>query len=253
MQSSHPSSTSRRRLLSAAACLLPAGCAVPRFLPPPPGPVRPPAVRVGQRWHYETIDLYRGARTGELTAEVVRAAALGATSGGTAPDAAIVVALSDARGAPAGEERWARAWDVIVEPAYDVVQTFDRAMPLLPERLEPGAARTDASWYRVAESSSRLQWRQWLRAPGWERITVPAGSFDALRVERLIDFQHYDSWRQWPRRYDTLWYAPQVNRWVQREWSGEYRWPGGRAPAIAYEDRVRWRLLDWHDPGAPGR
>ncbi|HLS55033.1 MAG TPA: hypothetical protein VK052_03115 [Zeimonas sp.] len=242
-----PASVQRRRLLSAAACLLPLGCATPQFVPPPPGPIGPPRVRVGQRWRYETIDLYRREKVGELAAQVIRAEppSQPRSGGDTAASAPIVVALSDASGAPAGEERWARAWDVIVEPAYDAVQTFDRPMPLLPDRLEPGAARNDASWYRVPHASGRLIWRQWLRAAGWERVAVPAGDFVALRVERMIDFRHWDGWREWPQRFDTVWYAPEVNRWVQRDWTGEYRWPGGRRPVVAYEDRVRWRLLDY--------
>ncbi|MCL4185413.1 MAG: hypothetical protein KJ011_18425 [Burkholderiaceae bacterium] len=260
-----PLSPARRRLLTAAACLLPGACATPALVPPPAQPVPPPAVRVGQRWRYETIDLYRGARRGELLAEVIRAelpgappavpdapGAPGAPPKGTAAPggplaaaAPIVVALRDERGAPLGEERWARAWDVIVEPAYDMVQTFEAPMPLLPERLEPGASRTDSSWYGVPHMSGRQYWRQWLRAAGWERITVPAGTFDALRVERMIDFRHFDIWRELPRRLDIVWYAPQVNRWVRRDWSGEYRWPG-RRPVVVFEDRVRWQLLDWH-------
>lgn len=249
-----PHSPLRRRLLSATTCLLPAGCAAPDLLPPPRGPVAPPTVRVGQRWRYESLDLFRGEQVGVLVAEVVRAAAPPASaredSTATSP---IVVALSDAAGAPTGEERWARAWDVIVEPAYDVVQTFETPMPLLPERLEPGARRFDATWYRVPQSNARLVWRQWLRATGWERIAVPAGTFEALRVERQIVFDYRDAWRQRTRRSDTLWYAPAVNRWVQREWSGEYGWPGVRWPAVFHEERVRWRLLDWQDAGAPAR
>ena len=246
-----PPSPHRRHLLIAAAGLLPIGCATPQFVAPPPGPIPAPTVRLGQRWRYETIDLYRGAKIGELAAEVVRAGppSQPGSSGDTPEGAPIVVALTDASGAAVGEERWARPWDVIVEPAYDAVQTFTRPMPLLPDRLEAGARRSDATWYRVPQNSGRLPWRQWLRAAGWERVAVPAGEFVALRVERVIDFRHWDTWREWPQRFDTVWYAPEANRWVQREWTGEYRWPGGRRPVVAYEDRVRWRLLDWRDGG----
>jgi len=272
VQESPPSSPARRRLLAAAACLLPGACASPEFVPAPAQAVPPPAVRVGQRWRYETVDLFRGARRGELLAEVIRADRPGAspavpdapgapgapvrggagaagTAGASTPLAAaapIVVALRDEHGALLGEERWSRAWDVIVEPAYDMVQTFEAPMPLLPDRLEPGASRTDSSWYSVPHMSGRQYWRQWLRATGWERITVPAGTFDALRVERLIDFRHFDIWREFPQRLDIVWYAPQVNRWVRRDWSGEYRWPG-RRPVVVFEDRVRWQLVDWRD------
>lgn len=229
----------RRRLLMAAAAL-PAACASPLpSLAPPATPPPPPRVTIGDRWHYETIDLYRGARVGELSAEVIRGAA-----------APLVVALTDQRGAPLGQSVWSRPWDVIVELAYDVPQTFEKPMPLLPDLLVPGARRSDATYYSVPNSSSRLYWRQSLRATGWERIEVPAGGFDALRVERYINFAHWDSWRELPWRIDTLWYAPLVERWVQREWTGRYRWPGGRQLVEADEDRIRWRLLDWHRAGA---
>ncbi len=228
----------RRRLLMAAA-VLPAACASPApQLPPPATPPPSPSVAIGDRWHYETIDLFRGARTGELTAEVVRSAA-----------APLVVALTDQRGAAVGQTLWTRPWDVILELAYDAPQLFETPMPLLPESLVPGARRRDATYYSVPNSSSRLFWRQSLTATGWERIVVPAGSFDALRVERYINFAHWDMFRQEPWRIDTLWYSPLVNRWVQREWTGRYYWPGDRRFAEADEDRVRWRLLDWHRAG----
>ncbi|MCZ7561144.1 MAG: hypothetical protein M5U30_14725 [Burkholderiaceae bacterium] len=190
-----PPSPHRRRLLVAAAGLLPIGCAAPQFVAPPPGPIATPQVRLGQRWRYETIDLYRGAKVGELNAEVVRAGPPSepGSVGDTPEGAPIVVTLADANGAAAGEERWARPWDVIVEPAYDAVQTFTRPMPLLPDRLEAGARRSDATWYRVPQASGRLPWRQWLTATGWERVRVPAGEFVALRVERVIDFRHVDT------------------------------------------------------------
>lgn len=222
----------RRRLLIAGLALLPAACATPVPVLPPPAVAPPlPQVKLGQRWRYETVDLYRGDVVGELRAQVASLDPL-------------VVALTDARGAPAGEERWARPWDVLVEPAYDLPQHFETPVPLLPDRLEPGAGRDDATWYRIPDSSFRLYWRQQLRAIGWERVRVPAGEFTALRVQRYINFRHWDTWREQPWRIDTLWHAPEVGRWVQREWTGEYRWPG-RRPVTAYEDRIRWRLVEW--------
>ena len=115
-------------------------------------------------------------------------------------------------------------------------------------RLEPGFRRTDTTWYRASASPDTLWWQQRLSAVRWERVSVPAGDFDALRIERFINFRHWDGWREHPWRTDTVWYAPTVGRWVQREWTGRYRWPG-RRPVEASEDWVRWRLLEWQ-PGA---
>src|SRR5690606_37498331 len=61
----------RRRLLLAGAALLPAACAAPVPMLPPPAVAPPlPRVSLGQRWRYETVDLYRGAVVGELRAQV---------------------------------------------------------------------------------------------------------------------------------------------------------------------------------------
>lgn len=242
----------RRRLLIAGAAL-PAACAapVPGIAPPAVTPALP-AIAVGQRWRYETIDLYRGQPVGELRAEVVRArpgpwlaAGEQRPPGYAAP---LVVALTDASGTAIGEEQWASAWNILVEPSYDAVQVFDSAMPLLPDRLEPGQRRVDTTRYEVPGASRGLRWQQHLRAVQWEHVDVPAGRFEALRVMRYINFEHWDIWRLHPWRTDTVWYAPAVGRWVQREWTGRYYWPGKR-PVEANEDRVRWRLLDWQ----PGR
>jgi hypothetical protein len=247
-----PADAWRRRLLIAGAAL-PVSCASPTpGVAPPSAPPPLPEPRIGQRWRYETIDQFRGQAIGELRAEVIRndpsprlPAGRPRPAGHVAP---LVVALTDSRGASMGEEQWAGAWDILLEPAYDTPQTFDSPMPLLPDRLEPGFRRTDTTWYRASASPDTLWWQQRLSAVRWERVSVPAGDFDALRIERFINFRHWDGWREHPWRTDTVWYAPTVGRWVQREWTGRYRWPG-RRPVEASEDRVRWRLLDWQ-PGA---
>src|SRR5690606_8027929 len=70
--SSEPDRLRRRLLLAGAA--LPAACVAPVPQLPPPAVAPPlPRVSVGQRWHYETIDLYRNEKVGELFAEVLRA------------------------------------------------------------------------------------------------------------------------------------------------------------------------------------
>lgn len=246
-----PASPLRRRLLLAGAAVLPAGCALvgPQreqlaapAVPPAVAPVLP-----GQQWHYATIDGYRNVQRGELHARVLSPAEVAATSM-LASAAPLVVALTGERGQPKGEEHWTKPWQILVDPSYDLAQVFESPMPYLPDVLAPGARRNDATWYTTPGSSFRNYWRQNLRATGWERVDVPAGSFDALRVERYINFQHADGWRQFPWRTDVLWYSPLVGRWVRREWTGRYLWPGRRRTE-AEEDRVAWVLTGWDVPG----
>jgi hypothetical protein len=48
-------------------------------------------------------------------------------------------------------------------------------------------------------------------------------------------------------RSDVIWYSPQVNRWVKREWSGDYvssGLTGAPAGVRGREDWVLWQLVE---------
>lgn len=210
-----PTAFPRRRLLAgiaAASGAALAGCAMPGagIGPRPPAPA--PQLRVGDRWRYERINRYNGERLGETTMRVVA----------TAPQ--LRIAVGGAGVGPEGsEEVYAEPWRILQEPAYDLVQVFETPQPLLPSRLEAGAAERYAGRYRIAGADEWFYWTAWVSAARWEEISVPAGRFEALRVERRIAFTHSDMWRMQSERNETLWYAPAANRWVQREWTGTYR------------------------------
>jgi hypothetical protein len=223
-----------------AALALGAGCANPSAIAPPPGadPLPAPAIRVGDRWRYRLTNLYNGSTIGETAVEVL----------GIAPE--IRLRVDPGQGEPVLEERYADAWTVIAESIYDAPMVFDAPMPVVPRGARPGQSIASRTRYRSPLSNERLDWAQRLRVVGWERVTVPAGTFDALRIERLVDFRHPDFFRYLPDRIDVLWHAPAVGRWVQREWTGTYM-PGSPVPrgGRANEERVRWSLTAWQ----PGR
>ncbi len=224
----------RRRLLLAGAGALLAGCAAPAYVPAPDGAGTTPVVRVGDRWRYAQIDLYRKERTGELTMEVVEVAPL------------LRVRVSDTTGTPRPDEIYERAWRVIQEPSYGDVIVFSYPNPVLPTRLDAGGSERIANRIRAGGDELWHLWTEWIDAPGWETIRVPAGEFVALRVQRRINFESPDPFRFFSTRYETLWYAPQVNRWVRREWTGQYYWAGmtvREAPIL--EDRIAWELLEY--------
>ncbi len=184
-------------------------------------------VRVGDRWRYATINLYNGARLGELLAEVVATAPM------------LRVAISDTTSTPAtrrADEVYAGAWRVLEEPNYDLAQTFSAPVPLLPAVLAPGASESFRGTYRTPLSDDALFWSEISRVESWERVRVPAGEFLALRIRRTIAFDHADRFRQRNTRSDTLWYAPEVNRWVRREWTGVY----GTAATLRTNMREDW-------------
>lgn len=226
----------RRRLLLAAgaAALLP-GCATQRFEAPPAGAVAAAAPRVGQQWRYAEIDLYRGTQRAERIARCVESGAQG-----------VRISLADSNGAPRDDEVWTDASRIVQEPSYDLTMHFESPLPVLPIPLAAGVSSRTSTHYRTRGSPDfRLWWGDWLVAPGWQRVRVPAGEFLALRVDRTIRFRHADIWRDDCRRWDSAWYVPEVRRWVLREWTGQWLMPDGPNRTVVYEDRVRWELLDW--------
>lgn len=227
----------RRRLLVAAAAL-PAACAAPRFDPPPPGAegvVQRP--RVGQRWRYAEIDRYSGRQRDEVLAQVVE----------SQPDRVRIALTASAR--KRDDEVLAGPTRIVQEPFYDLTQVFEQPVPVLPDQLVAGPATLLRTRYHtLASPHDRLPWSDWLVVRGWQRVRVPAGEFDALRFDRLIHFQHVDIWREDCMRQDYAWYAPEVGRWVLREWTGRYLMPSGPDRTVAYEDWVRWELLDFEPP-----
>lgn len=213
---------------AAVSAVLP-GCAAPIFLPAP-APTKRPELRVGQKWVYAEINRYNNLQIATVTHEVTSISPL------------IRIARTDDKGNSQAEEIYDSQWAVRQEPSYEQTQVFQTPLPLLPSRLEAGVAEDFSTAYRVAQNNSLYAWNSRLRAVGWERVRVPAGEFTALRIERTFYFAHYDSFRFDNTRTDTLWFVPEINHWVRREWTGSYRSSGSRRIPLR-EDWVRWDLL----------
>ena len=136
-------------------------------------------------------------------------------------------------------------WSMItVDPHWDLVQVYKRPIPLWPTQLRPGWRSLVNTQYQTAEATD-LPWQQTMRAQGWERITVPAGQFMALRYTNLINFRHSDFSRTDAVRRETLWLAPEVGRWVARESRGSYYHDDSVGDQPYSENSYCWELLNW--------
>ncbi len=234
---------SRRRAIGAglglpialsAMSVLGSGCASPNAMPVPAGldPLPVPTLRIGDRWRYVLINRYNNLAIGEVAVQVTAVTPL--------------IRLSIDRGAdkPLLEEIYTDPWSVLLETVYSGEPIrFNTPMPVVPQGASSGMNLKSETRYMTPSSGSEYGWIQRLSVQGWEKVTVPAGSFDALRVVRQIDFVHPDFFRSYSTRTDTCWYAPQVGRWVKRDWTGSYISPdlmprGGRAR----EDWIDWQL-----------
>jgi hypothetical protein len=76
---------------------------------------------------------------------------------------------------------------------------------------------------------------------GWEKITVPAGTFIALRFQNLINYESSDPNKVDCIRKETVWFVPQIGRWVAREVSGSYRIQG-QISNENLEGSYQWQL-----------
>ena len=88
--------------------------------------------------------------------------------------------------------------------------------------LRPGASY--ASAYEVVRpkaDTTDAKYTLEVRVAGWEEVTVPAGTFHALRVEATGTSRRLD---RATRRAGTVhyvyWYAPQVKRWAKMTMEG---------------------------------
>lgn len=207
--------------------------AAPVSAPDAPAAAAAPIIRVRERWVYDEINCYNGELNGRLKVEVTEAN----------PNYRVRLQL-DTRPQSLCEEIYHANWAVLRECHFDAPIQFDEPVPTLTRVLAPGAQERLVTYYRTDQSERRYRWQMAVDALGWERLAVPAGEFDCLRIVRRIWFTHFDFFRLNSERIDTLWYAPRVNRWVQREWTGQYTIPGGRRGTRGREDWVRWQLRE---------
>ncbi len=215
--------------------------------------VREPAV--GQSWRYARHDFVTGAM---VDTQVDRVSAVGQSieieSHSETKDAPITYPSWGAswlqkymsRDRPAGplpsevQEPWGM---VLVDPHWAQLQVYEKPIPLWPTQLRPGWSTTVGTYYKIPDSNDALPWQLTMHAHKWESITVPAGHFTALRFTNLINFRFTNiSGRNAAQRKETIWFAPEIGRWVVRESSGTFR----QDVAEEFnESSYRWELLSW--------
>lgn len=237
-----------------ALVLLLSGCAAPLSQTAPsgaPASVPAPDIKVGDVWTYRVRDGYTELPRGEQRLEVVE---VGADR--------IVVSGPTERGD--GLQIYDREWNWLKRPATNL-QTFEYspAYQAFDFPLTPG--KRWRSRLMATDPADGRRFPVWIDGAvlGWERVRVPAGEFDAIKVQRQVYFEYWEyavRGRSIIREFE--WYAPAVKQSVRRETSSEY-WrliaeapgepaflpvrAGGRGGARAGNMRIR----DRGDDGGP--
>lgn len=192
-------------LLSMAAT---AGAAEPGSAPAPL-----PTVAVGDTWTYQYTDVWKHT-PGNLNRTEVTAV----DAGGIQVDvkrAATSAVLSHSRYTP--------ELNPIDRGKMHFAPYYARyAFPLVPGK----------AWTVDATGDNPAAGRRWRyqingKALGWEKITVPAGEFDVIKVE-VVSYYHGEevgSRGGGGQSKETVWYAPAVNNFVKLEYQ-DTNWQG---------------------------
>jgi len=168
--------------------------------------VAAPAISAGDSWTYQVRDGFTGLPRPEQRHEVIRV-------GGGRIEVAGNVERGDGRQVYDGEWNWLR------RPATDL-QTFEYqpAYQAYAFPLAPGKTWRSESVATDPRDGRRFPVKIEARVLGWERVRVPAGEFDALKIERRVSIAYWEYMTRGGsdiKEYD--WYAPSVKWVVKRE------------------------------------
>jgi hypothetical protein len=104
------------------------------------------------------------------------------------------------------------------------IETRRFATPLERYRfpLAPGASWNQ--WVDNFNETSRRegQINRYVRVGGWEKVSTPAGVFDAIRLRVLMRLDDEEFWRYPTTCNYVIWYAPAVGAPVREEKEAEY-------------------------------
>ena len=163
-------------------------------------PVEKPDVNVGDTWYYRSIDGFTNEVRSENRFRVVE----------ITPTEITVQAESKGRSFKKqmiSDRQWNTLddGDAKYEPS-----NLDFQFP-----MSVGSTWKQQSQKTIFSSGAAFSHFREGKVVGTEKVTVPAGTFDTLRVESKTESRSLGPAATITNTVVTLWYAPQVNRWVR--------------------------------------
>ncbi len=246
-----------RRLFLVSSAVLSVGCALrgAKATAPSTQTFRQPAL--GQSWRYVKHDVYTGKVVDDQVdrvAAVDHTVEIESTNEAISDGAKVSWGTNFLRKYIPRRDRSSGSlpseiqdpWGMVeVDPHWSQVQVYEMPIPLRPTQLQPGWQTRVRTNYKTPADQNALPWDQTMKAHRRETINVPAGQFKALRFTNSIKFTHSDFSRTDSARQETLWFAPEVGRWVARESTGSYYVADSLIVQPYNESGFRWELLEW--------
>jgi hypothetical protein len=190
-----------------------AGCA--GFDSPGSGPAaEAPAYRAGDRWTYRVQDGFRVQERWEETHVISAINADGISAQITQKGPSRDTARS---------ELWSAPGLAKIGAVFDN-ETRRFVTPLERYRFPLAGG---ATWSQFADNYNEAtkvsgQINRYVRVRGWEKVTTPAGTFDAIVMHVIMRLDDEEFWRYATQCNYTVWYAPAVRGVVREEKRASY-------------------------------
>ena len=209
---------SRRTVFHAAVIaivLLMAGCAGMESAGDLTGPVAAaPTFRVGERWVYRAREGFRSPTVWEETHEVTAVGPEGIVVRVTVKGPTIDGVRYESFSAP-GVMRQGSLMDL---------ETRRFATPVDRYRYPLASGETWNQWVNNFNEMTKKegQINRYVRVGGWEKVSTPAGEFDAIRMRVMMRLDDEEFWRYPTTCNYLIWYAPAVGATVREEKEAQY-------------------------------
>ncbi|HEX9397720.1 MAG TPA: hypothetical protein VF943_13390 [Burkholderiales bacterium] len=179
------------------------------------GPVARPTVKPGDLWAYRRIDLESGRSMAAFDVRV-----------NFANESIIQSVVIASSGRVEVDQTHTAEWNSIA--------TWDGGNFVPNSGLLKFPLAVGASYVAMFENTIprrgafRVKHERKMRVVGWEDVTVPAGTFRALKIVGEGTYQRLDVSAS-GTVHNVIWYAPQVKRWVKttyedRNFGGRGNW-----------------------------
>jgi hypothetical protein len=166
--------------------------------------VSAPAPAVGDSWTYQYTDVWKGAKGNINRMEVA-----------SIDEAGVHVAIKRAAsGSLISTQLFSPEMNPIDRGGMHFAPSFARyAFPLTPGK----------EWHSEVvgdNSKAGKQWRYQIKGKvmDWEKVRVPAGEFEALKIVVDADYGAADSGTPGGHLTETVWFVPALNHYVKLEY-----------------------------------
>ena len=191
------------------------GCASLHSFATTAGPATPiPTYQVGDRWTYQAQEGFRAKQRWVETHEVMAVDPTGIKVRITQKGEGIFNVRM---------EEWSAPGQVRVGALYDH-ETRSFEVPLRRFDFPLASGEKWNQWVRDFDNSTKTLGtiNRYVRVGGWETVSTPAGTFDAIKLGVVMHLDDGEFWRGPTTCTYSVWYAPAVRNVVREERNADY-------------------------------